>query len=175
MFMLIYPFTFYAVNGIEKIRNECHSKWTDRGTAVFIAAMIVVGLLYISLPPEYTPFYTPMTCTYLPSSMQQSTIPLQDIGDTLSCLDWLNRNMDANSTLLVHHAFFWWGQLSLDKNHTRICYTMDSMKAVEMAQEEGYNQMYLIWWGESIGWYKNIQVPGSLKAVYSQGRICIYG
>ena len=175
MFMLIYPFTFYAVNGMEKIRNELHSKWTDRGTAVFIAAMIVVGLLYTSLPPECTPFYTPMTCKYLPSSMQQSTIPLQDIGDTLNCLDWLNKNMDADSTLLVHHAFFWWGQLSLDKNHTMICYTMDSMKAVQLAQEEGYNQTYLIWWGQSIGWYKNIQVPESLKAVYSQGRICIYG
>jgi len=66
--------------------------------------------------------------------MQQNTIPLEDVNGTINCIEWLNKNMNENSCVLVHHAFLSWGRLYLDKNRTIIYYAMNLTKAVEVAQ-----------------------------------------
>jgi len=174
MFMLVYPFTFYAVNGIEKFHTKPRLKWPRNITKGIIIATILIGILFTALPSNLAPFYTPLTCLYLPSSMQQNTIPLEDVAGTIECLEWLNVNMNQNSSVLVHHAFLYWARLYLDNNHTIIYYAMNLTKAVEVAQQNGFRDIYLIWWKDSIGWYLNIKVPEDFEITHSRGRISIY-
>ena len=59
-------------------------------------------------------------------------------------------------------------------NHTIIHYAVNLTKAIEVAQEKGFREIYLIWWHPEIGWYPNIRVPENFKLTYRNGRIGIY-
>jgi len=59
-------------------------------------------------------------------------------------------------------------------NHTIIHYAVNLTKAIEVAQEKGFREIYLIWWHPEIGWYPNIRVPESFQLTYRNGRMGIY-
>jgi len=171
MFMLVYPFTFYAVNGIEKFRTRQSLRWLKN---MIIIATILLGILFTSIPISSSPFYTPLTYTYLPSSMQQNTIPLEDVEGTIKSLEYLSGNMDKDSVALVHHAFISWARLYLNDNQTIIYFAMNITKAIMIANQNGFKEIYLIWWKRNIGWYPNINVPEDFEIAYSDGRIGIF-
>lgn len=58
MFMLVYPFTFYATNGLEKIlEGEVKpEKIFDRFIHIIVAATIITSILFIVLPPNLAVF-----------------------------------------------------------------------------------------------------------------------
>ena len=128
----------------------------------------------MAMPANLAIYGIPATTPYFPSSMQQNTIPLEDVEGTINCLEWLNTNMSENSCLLAHHAFVSWAQLHLNKNHTIVYYAMNLTKAVEVAQANGLREIYLIWWYPGIGWYPSIRIPENFKLTYGNGRIGIY-
>jgi len=82
--------------------------------------------------------------------------------------------MNQNSVVIVHHAFQDWTKLYLDSNHTIIYYAMNLTKAVKVAQQNGFKEIYLIWWSQNIGWYLDISVPRTFKTTYTQNRIGTY-
>jgi hypothetical protein len=173
LFMLVYPLTFYTVNGLEKVFKEKNLKW-QRGSKVILAFQIGMCISFISLPPNLALYSFPTTLSYFPSSMQQNTIPLNDVDSTISCIRWLNQNMNADSCVITHHAFSAYMQLYLDKNFTIIYFAMNLTKASELAQQMDFKETYLIWWSEDIGWYSNIKIPVRFQLVHVECRIGIY-
>jgi hypothetical protein len=175
MFMLVYPFTFYATNGLEKVLKKVEPKKTWLNfSKIAIAITVIIGILFMILPTNLAIFGIPTTTSYFPSSMQQNTIPLEDVKGTIKCIKWLNTNMNQNSVVIVHHAFLYWTKLYLDNNHTIIYYAMNLTKAVEVAQQNGFKEIYLIWWSQNIGWYPDISIPRTFKLTYTQSRISAY-
>jgi hypothetical protein len=196
MFMLVFPFTFYATRGVEKLLlSGGESVVSDfsyvnrikinrrRVVAIFSVA-VVFGAAFLTVPPffdRFGVFSIPTTTPYLPSTALYNSIPLRDVRSTIEAFEWLDENMNANSSVLVHHAFLWWSDLYLDKNHTAIHFVRDVESASEAAFKQGYNRMYMIWWNEpllewrdeDIGWY-GINVPNYFVSVFSSDRISIY-
>jgi len=174
--MLVYPFTFYTTNGLEKILNKevRPNKIWKKLSKTIVASTILMSILFMALPSNLAIYGIPTTTAYFPSSMQQNTVPLEDVEGTIQCLKWLNGNMNKNSTVLVHHAFLSWAKLYLDRDHIIVYYSMNITKALEVAKKKGFDTTYLIWWTESIGWYPNIKVPEAFEIVNSSGRISIY-
>jgi len=171
MFMLAYPFSFYAANGIEKVFVKFHFKWF---VCVDVGLVVLFGVLFMVLPLEHAVFYSSWTCSYLPSSMLQSTVPLEDVDGVVNCFEWLNRNMGVGSCVLVHHCFLWWAKLYLDENFTIVYFSMNLSRGLEVALEKGFGMVYLVWWNVDTGWYDYIEVPEGFKPVYSSGRISVY-
>lgn len=168
MFMLIYPFTFYAANGVEEfLRNK---KWIRQTKAIIILTM-AMGILFMASPSAYP---IPTTVAYFPSGMQQNTIPLEDESATISSITWLNQNMNTSTCVIVHLVFVSWADLYLNKNLTIIYYSMNLTRAFEVARRNGFQDIYIVWWNRDIGWYPNIKLPQGLKEVYSDGRISTY-
>ena len=47
------------------------------------------------------------------------------------------------------------------------------LEAVDLADAQGYNQLWLVWWNVDIGWY-GFTVPDSFREVYRFDRISVF-
>lgn len=196
MFMLLYPFTFYAVNGVEKVLKSdgkpvsSNLKWmgwikvSRRTSFGILFATIVFASLFIAVPPffdRFGVFFIPFTHSLIPSTMLYNTVPLRDVKGTVHAIEWLNENMDNASSVLVHYAFLEWTNLYLDEEHVIVYYVNDAEKALTVALEHGFDSVYLIWWNENyltwrdktIGWY-GLTIPKYFISITSSDRISVF-
>jgi hypothetical protein len=187
MFLLVYPFTFYAVNGITRVLGSksdfvvSNSKWmrwmkvSKRTVYVLLFLTVLFGSLLMAVRfSDNGVFSIPTTGMYLPSTMQQNTVPLRDVEGVVDVIDWLNQRMAYGSCAIFHQAFFFWGELYLDKKNLIVNCGIDFEGAFDVALERGLDPVYLIWWKENIGWYRSTVVPGSFTLVFESGRIAAY-
>jgi len=186
MLMLVYPFTFFAVNGLWKVAKcgEAFSvsrflgwfKITKKVGIGLSLLSVVVGALFMAWPlvdGKYGVIGVESTFRYVPSTMQCSSVPLRDTEGTIEAFEWLNANMNSDSSLLVHDVFQFWSQLYLDGRYCTVFFDSDLEKASELALENGFTTSYLVWWNEDIGWY-NLRLSNDWVSVFDCGRISVY-
>ena len=188
MLMLVYPFSFYAVNGITKalasggqsvgpdFRWVSSMKLSKRVVKPILVLSFSLGLMFMCTPLFYGRagvFGLPTTVSYVPSTMQSNSVPLVDVGDTIRVMKWLDEHMDKESVLLAQDAFFWYAKLYLDDWHTLVYFKHDIEGSIYEAIERGYREIYFVWWNEDIGWY-GFAVPESFGTVRSSGRISAF-
>lgn len=168
MYMLIYPFTFYVVTGIEKVlKSKSESvhpdwKWTKW---MKVSKRMMLGILLSSILLGFV---------FMDSIMLENSVPMQDTKGTIETLQWLNKQMNASSSVLAHQAIFHWARLYLDETHMIISFETDVERALSIALENGFNPIYLIWWNENIGWY-DIAVPEYfVSQPFSSGRMSVF-
>ncbi len=182
MFMLVYPFTFYAVNGFGRLlskfreKNTRFSSWfSDRKAATMVLLTFSLGVAYLATPVlmVYTNASVPaVTGTYLYFSTSP-TVPYQDVNSVIEAMGWLNNHLNAASCVALQHAFLRWGQLYLDKSHEIVHFEINVNAALNTGFKNGFNSVFLVWWNEPIGWY-GISVPQSFVSVQDFGRISVY-
>jgi hypothetical protein len=167
--LLTYPLAFYAAEGFVRLKLNMYKI----GVGLILATLSVSFLV---LPNEMAFCYYSTNPLYVPKSMLQNTIPLSDCQDTVNVLQWAKTNMDNNTRLLVHQAFYGWASLVLDNNQL-IPYNYDSPETMaQKLTENGFSyQLYLIWWVNGSGWYAQptIYSPFS-QPLYESGRIAIF-
>jgi len=183
MLMLVYPFTFYLVNGIWKVLNsqsggvkgnlKLANIWR-KATYGILLSMILLGSLFMAARiGDGGIFYMPTTTSYFPSTMLHNTIPLRDVEESVKAIEWLNTRMNNGSVVLVHCAFTSWMRLHLNSENLMIVYGKDAEDALKAALENNFHTIYLIWWNESIGWY-GITIPKNFTSIFKSGRISIF-
>jgi len=146
MLMLVYPFTFYAVNGVEKVLESQNAlvrpsirwlRWikVSRRTTLGIL-LLTVSLGSLSFVVNYGTLSIPGTDLY----------------------------------------FRWWVVLGLNNSNPVIFYFTGNIEpALNAALQEGLDSIYFIWWNKDIGWYR-LTVPESFlkKEVFRSGRISVF-
>jgi hypothetical protein len=182
MFMLVYPFTFYAINGFRRLasklrdKNTTFSSWfSNRKAATMILLTLSLGVAYLATPVlmEYTNASVPLvTGTYLYFSTSP-TVPYQDVNSVVETMGWLDTHLDTGSCVALYHAFLRWGELYLDKSHTIIHFEVDVNSAVDTGLVNGFSNVFFVWWNEPIGWY-DISVPDNFDRIQDFGRISVY-
>lgn len=181
MFMLVYPFTFFAVNGFSKLLSKASegkahaSLWFNKKAAASILLTFSLGIAYLATPllMVYTNLSVPsVTGTYLYFSTNP-TVPYEDVNSVIQAMNWLNDNSNATSCVVLHHAFLYWGQLYLNESHTIVHFVNDVDTAVNTAVEDGFSRVFFVWWNEPIGWY-GLSVPDYFVNVQDFGRISVY-
>ena len=184
MFMLVYPFTFYAVNGVTKVL-EFHGahpnfrllKWlrvSKKMMLGMVSGVVILGAVFMTvLYGNSGVLYTPDTILYFPSGMLHSTVPLQDVKGTVETLEWLNTRMNDGSCVLIQHAILWWADMYLGKVHPVVYYSTDANAALKVALGRGFGSVFLVWWNQNIGWY-GIDVPKGFMTMFSSGRISVF-
>lgn len=188
MLMLVYPFTFYAINGIEKALHAkglgVSPKWkrldwmkvTKRTTKVLVVASSLLGLVFMTCPLLFGSFGLvglPTTVNYVPSTMQSNSLPLVDVDSATNALKWVSTRMNNSSAFLAQDAFYWWSRLYLNETHTIVYFKDDFDGAIRAAQEHGFSTVYFVWWNTDIGWY-GISVPKYFVQLASFDRISVY-
>lgn len=182
MFMLVYPFTFYAVYGIAKIvksSNQGKISLSELFSNKKAAGMI---LLTLSLGVAY--LFTPTTMVYANKSVPNLTgtqvyfstdpaVPYQDENSVVQAMDWFNQNLDSNACVVLQHHFLEYGRLYLNNSEPIVHYEVDVDSAVDKAFESGFSQVFFVWWNQQVGW-GDVSVPAGFTSVQDFGRISVY-
>lgn len=182
MFMLVYPFTFFAVNGLKKFLKRDDSESLQSGMRISERKVKGLVLLTVLLSGAYlaTPvlmntfnvgiFSVSQVCTYFSFA---PTVPYQDVDGVIQAMEWLDQNMDSGSCVVLHHAFLSWGRLYLGEAHIIVHFENDANSAVKVALERGFDRVYLVWWNQNVGWY-GITVPLCFVPIEDFGRISVF-
>ena len=180
--MLVYPFTFYAVSGfgrsLRKLRekNARFSSWFfDKKATTMVLITFTLGVAYLATPllMVYTTASVPaVTGTYSYFSTSPA-VPYEDVNNVVDAMEWLNDHLDVASCVVLHNAFLNWGELYLDKSHTIVHFEVDINSALTAGFENGFNNMFFVWWNVPIGWY-GISLPESFVSIHDFGRISVY-
>jgi hypothetical protein len=182
MFMLVCPFTFYAVNGARILLARTRMLQNGIRLGKLRKKVFVMGLVTVMLGAVYlaTPFLMVNVgfgiyslypiCRYFSSA---PTVPYQDIDGTIQAMQWLEGNMESDSCAVLQNAFVAWAKLYLENSYNVIGYMNDVHMAVDYALQEGYNHIYFVCWNENIGWY-GTYVPESFDELQSFGRISVF-
>jgi FtsH-binding integral membrane protein len=183
MFMLVYPFTFFAVNGFSKLlpktsaerKTHTFSWFSNKKAAGTVLLTFSLGIAYLATPVlmVYASESVPsITATYLYFSTNP-TVPYEDVNSVVQAMSWLNGNMTAVSCVVLQNAFLSWGQLYLDKSHVIVYFENDVNSAVSTAFGHGFSRVFFVWWNTPIGWY-GVSVPQSFVSLQDFGRISVY-
>ncbi len=182
MFMLVYPFSFYAAFGIAKIvrsSNPGKVRFSSLFSNKKVAFMI---LLTLSLGTAY--LFTPLTMLYANKSVPNITgnflyfstdpaVPYQDEPSVVEAMTWFNSNSVGNSCVILQHHFFEYGRLYLDNSVRIMHYEVDVDSAVAKTFDLGFSNVYFVWWNTPIGW-NEAPVPSGFVEVADFDRISIY-
>jgi len=181
MFMLVYPFTFYAVNGLETLLGKRNRGNLQLGTKKMSGKMkgvilltVLLGGFYLAIPVlmnniNVGNFSTPVS-NYFSSA---PTVPYQDVDGVVQAMLWLDESMNNHSCVILHHAFREWGSLYLDKSHAIVVFESDAELALSKALEHGFSCVYLVWWNQNVGWY-DITFPDGFEELQNFGRISVF-
>ncbi|MDR2719431.1 MAG: hypothetical protein LBC03_01320 [Nitrososphaerota archaeon] len=170
--LLVYPLSFYVVHGIDRIKVK-KRKLCLAGGIVLLSITLSSGFILCSAvsPFPYFSYYP----RYMPTSMLQNTVPLDDCGDTVEALTWLNENMPSNGRLLVHTAFYGWALLTFNSSQLiSYGYGDPGYVANQLKNESFSSQLYLVWWVNGSGWYGQPAVSDSFSEIYRSGKISVY-
>ena len=182
MLMLNIPFTFFAANGFWKVMESCEElnlsrfKITKKVAYIIFLIFIIMGGLFLIYPlsDDGIGLYNwKGSFKYFPSTMQTSSIPLQDTEALTNAYQWLNNNMNENSTLLAHDTFEFWTLLYLDKNQVAYLFDKNLQEAKNQAQTDGYETIYFVWWNQDINRY-DIKITNNWAPIQNYARISIY-
>jgi hypothetical protein len=184
MFMLVYPFTFYTVNGMRLLLNqntlslgEDFRKLRSSKRKVFgaLLAVILLGGLYLATPCLMTNVGFGIYSLYPLSKYFASvpTVPYQDVNGVIQAMMWLNDRLDNSSSVVLHKAFAAWANLYLDESLVVIGYIKDVDSAFNLASTMGFEHVFFVCWNPNIGWY-GITIPDYVTPVQSFGRISIF-
>ncbi|MDR0493685.1 MAG: hypothetical protein LBH74_08640 [Nitrososphaerota archaeon] len=183
LLLLVYPFAFFvvdAVSGLRVIRWK-RFKITAQKIAIFylVLSTVIFSFGYLFSPPERPFFYFSPQCInsysyQIPTSMQQNTISVADFQGTINALRWFEENKKPGDLLLTHTVFYSWALLTLNDVAVVNYDFGDPVEAASIAKQDGYAQIFLVWWIDGEGWYAQSSLPSVFQEIYRSERIAIY-
>ncbi len=195
MFMLVIPFSFYAVNGMTRLATVLARIAPRRLSGTMMCVKLFILLLvflpsvflaggFMTYPVEkpYWYFDNPTlwhlpgpNASGIPASMLSNTTPLGDNEGICKALLELDRTMGEASVLLTDTAFRSWALLCLGHNRSIIEYAGGALsEALILAQRMGFKDIYVIWWTHGRAWYGGDLDSVSFQVRIQSGRIAIY-
>lgn len=177
MFMLVYPFTFYAANGFSQFQHSLGLRglFCSGKASAMVMATALIGCIYLATPVLMSTVNVGLF-SLNPVNRYISfapTVPYEDVEGVAEAMKWLDSNMGESDCVLLQHGFLFWGQLYLSKAHMIVHFESDADLAVETAFKHGYSGVYFVWWNKPIGWY-GVNMPESFSRVKDFGRISVY-
>jgi len=151
------------------------SRFWSKMPLVMVLLTFGFGIAYLASPVLWSYADTSLpteTCTYSYFSSAPN-VPYEDVEGVVDALDWLDGNMAGSSAVILQHAFVSWGKLRLDSSHEIVHFEIDVDQAVSTAFANGFDGVFFVWWGQSIGWY-GVSVPDYFVRVQDFGRISVY-
>jgi hypothetical protein len=180
MFMLVYPFTFYAVNEAEILLSRIsQGKTTLRKirnkVSVMVSATVLLAAIYLATPFLMVHVGFGIYSLYPTSRYFSSapTVPYQDINGTIHAMQWLKDNMRNDSCAVLQNAFATWAKLYLNNSQNVIAYINDVNLAVNLALQNNYQNIYFVCWNKEISWY-GTYVPKKFVELQSYDRISVF-
>jgi len=166
--LLVFPLAFFTVESLSSFNHKPLK-------VAYSSILILLSLSFTILPAECAFLFFRAFPNYIPSSMLQNSVPMQDCEGVATVLSWYSRNLGSGGVLLVHDAFRGWADLYVNNGSRVLCYGYDAPQdAARSLIENGFNRVFLVWWVPGEGWHGIASLPPSFKEVFSSGRMAIY-
>ncbi|MGQ4832780.1 MAG: hypothetical protein ACP6IS_02640 [Candidatus Asgardarchaeia archaeon] len=138
---------------------------------------LFLGITYEILPPSSPfPLYAnPLTVQYVPTSMLQNTMPINENQNMVKVLQWVNRHVPPGSLIITIHPFYPWALIFLDNNTYHIRNVEFNITlATQLASSFKSGAVFLIATRRGC-YYYSIFVPFKhYQEVYNVGEISVY-
>jgi hypothetical protein len=170
--LLTYPLAFIVV----EVLSTLESKSLKILLSILLISIVILSSTGFVIKPSQEPFqYFSSYPLYFPTTMLENTVPLNNCQDTVNSLQWAKSNMENNSLLLVHEAFYGWATLTFNRSQLAF-YGFDnpSLHAEKLSESNSSYHLYLIWWTNGTGWYGQYTVSSSFRQIHQSGNIAIY-
>jgi hypothetical protein len=164
--LLVFPFCVYAVWGFERFHLFVGRRIGF--LAVIFLSFMIVGAGYSTGAFSYVGF---IPNSYVAVNMVQSSISWNQVDDVKTVLEWLNRNVEFNSSVLAEERFYGWTLIYFERANKDVAvipYGSGSLPKpkLESVLNEGFSRIYLIWYsGQSLN---------DFEVVYSRNSISIF-
>jgi len=158
--MMVIPLGVYATSGI--------SRWKQQGRDLFrfssaifpawIMIVLVMGATFMVLPASLSfPYYR----YFEPTSMEQSTIPVQDSHNVVEAMGWLSSNILPTDGFMTNNAIYGWAREYFRAPNPLVWYLPNTTleQALQATIQKGYTRIYTVWWANGQGWYGQPAVP----------------
>jgi len=149
MFMLVYPFTFYAVYGLfrlfrsSNVRGKLSIRNSKRLAYVGLAVLFFLGCGYMVIPVLANTENMGIILTDVSLHFASTpSVPYEDVEGVTNAMEWLDVNMDNNSFAVLHHALLPWGQLYLDESHVKVEFWQNVDEAVDFGSSRGFSRAF---------------------------------
>ncbi len=176
--MMSIPLSIYATNGFARlsqkglgdhpIRGQRFPKVRLRsfGVSLYVLALLILGVSYLALPVGNTFAYYRFQS---PSSMLQSTVPLEDSQYLVKDLEWLASSIGPGYVLMAHHTIYGWAEMFFHAKNPIIWFYPDRSlgEALQMTLAEGYSHIYTVWWNDS-------SIPKGFVIVHQEGPFGVF-
>jgi len=167
LFMLVFPFMVYAVEGIyflggwlASLKNWGSRNQLGKTLALILATVFWLVLLGLTawrswpfLTADYRQAKPPLANdelnSYFPRTMVHNSIGLWLIPDTIKAVDWLNAQAPAGSLILVDNRYrgVMLTRFNIDNRYILTNEWSETIKSstLEAAKKSGFWPIYLIW------------------------------
>lgn len=180
--LLVYPLAFYATEGLSALKTIRWKRYNTNLLRIGLVYLMLVTAVFslgfmVMTPQNPFPYFNLGTNAYIytiPSSMLQNTVSISDCKSTVTALSWLKDNMTGNAVLLVHRAFYGWAISTFNPDQLIMYEFGNPLDAAATASQQGYSQIYLIWWVNGKGWDGQPTVASAFHEIYQSGEIAIY-
>lgn len=165
LLMLTLPVMIFAVNGLATLRREI--------VIAFLATLVVLSVSFMALPPNIAlPYYTNhYTLPFVPSSMMQNTVPLDDSVDIMEVSSWLNDMQFDNYVLLAHFSFAGWAKFYSSIPEV---FEFRDPAQVNDGNFSPYNHVFLLYWAVDRGWFNPQLLPAGMVEIHTSNNIAVY-
>ena len=182
MMLLVYPLAFYVTEGLSWLKSVHWKRFKMNflrvGLVYLMLVTVVLSLGFMVMTPEHPfPYFAEGVNPYIysiPTSMLQNTVSITDCQGTVNALQWLKDNMTENSILLTHRVFYGWALTTFKPDQVFLYEFGNPLNAATTVAQEGYSQIYLIWWVNGKGWDGQPTVASAFHEIYQSGEIAIY-
>ena len=180
--LLVYPLAFYATEGLSWLKSVRWKRFKITSLRVGLVYLMLVTVVLslgfmVMTPASPFPYFKEGVNPYIytiPTSMLQNTVSITDCQGTVNALQWLKENMTGNSILLTHRVFYGWALTTFNPDQVFLYEFGNPLTAATTVAQEGYNQIYLIWWVNGKGWEGQPTVASAFHEIYQSGEIAIY-
>ena len=177
--MLSVPMVIFAVEGYSRFDLRSLRKLFPLSRILklsWLSLIVLLGITFLALPAgEAFPYFTYFASTS-PTSMLQSTVPLEDSQSLVTAISWLSTNASPGAVIMADHAMYGWLREYYRGNDTVIGYqsSLTLQQELTMTVSRGYQTIYTIWWVDHFGWYGQPTVPTGFQLSHADGRIGIF-
>jgi len=174
-FMMFLPLTAYAVEGFYRIKGSGHAygRYVKHMRWVWISFLLVLAGSYVALPASQAFVYYRF---FVPTSMMQSTIPVEESPNVIATFQWLSSNMQPGSVLVMTDPMYGWARQYYSGNQTVLWFhTGETLQAaIQATVDQGYSTVYTVWWSDGLGWYGQPDVPSGSVLEYQAGHFGVF-
>jgi len=177
--MLSVPTVIFAVEGYSRFDSKSLRKLFPLSKILklsWLSLIVLLGITFLALPArEAFPYFTYFASTS-PTSMLQSTVPLEDSQSLVTAISWLSTNASPGAVIMADHAMYGWLREYYRGNHTIIGFQSGFTLQQELTStlNKGYHTIYTIWWVDNFGWYGEPSVPSGFLLVHQDAHIGVF-